>query len=84
MKQYKVIVNIELPSSFFVLIKQLTLRQGCSISYQRHHCRKGIWTFINGEGKIVLDDERRTVRCWNVIRIPQGNFIHSEQLLSRH
>ena len=70
--EYKVVDFIEFPDGFCALTKQLTLRSGCSISYQRHHCREEIWTFINGEGEVVIDNERRIVRRGDVIRIPQG------------
>ncbi len=70
--EYKVIDYIEFPDGNCALTKQLTVRPDCSISYQRHHCREEIWTFINGEGEIVLDGERKTVRRGDVIHIPQG------------
>ena len=72
--EYKVIDYIEFPDGFCALTKQLTLRSGCSISYQRHSCRKEIWTFINGEGEVVLDGERKSVKRGDVIHIPQGKF----------
>lgn len=70
--EYKVIDFIEFPDSFSALTKQLTLRPGCSISYQRHNCREEIWTFINGEGEIVLNGERRPVKRGDVVNIPKG------------
>lgn len=72
MGEYKVIDYVEFPDGFCALTKQLTLRPGCSISYQKHNCRKEIWTFINGEGEIVLDGERKPVKRGDVITIPQG------------
>ena len=53
--EYKVIDSVEFPDGFCALTKQLTLRPGCAISYQKHSCRDEIWTFIDGEGEIVLD-----------------------------
>lgn len=70
--EYKVIDFIEFPDGFSALTKQLTLRPGCSISYQRHNCREEIWTFINGEGEIVLNGERRPVKRGDVVNIPKG------------
>ncbi len=70
--EYKVIDYIEFPDGFCALTKQLTLRPGCSISYQKHNCRKEIWTFINGEGEIVLNGDRKPVRRGDVIHIPTG------------
>ena len=70
--EYKVIDNIEFPDGFCALTKQLKLRAGCSISYQRHTYRDEVWTFINGEGEIVLGGERKPVKRGDVINIPKG------------
>lgn len=72
--EYRVIGSVEFADGFCALTKQLTLRPGCSISYQRHNCRAEIWTFIDGEGEIVLDGERYTVRRGDVIDIPVGKM----------
>lgn len=69
--EYKVIDYNEFPDGFCALTKQLTLRPDCSISYQRHSCRDEIWTFINGEGEVVLDGERRPVKRGDVVNIPK-------------
>lgn len=70
--EYKVIDNIEFLDGFCALTKQLTLRAGCSISYQRHTYRDEVWTFIDGEGEIVLDRERKPVMRGDVVNIPKG------------
>lgn len=73
--EYKVIDYIEFLYGFCALTKQLTLRPDCSISYQRHSCREEIWTFINGEGEVDLDGERRPVKRGDVVDIPQGAML---------
>lgn len=70
--EYKVIDNIEFADGFCALTKQLKLHAGCSISYQRHRFRDEVWTFIDGEGEIVLDGERKPVRRGDVVNIPGG------------
>lgn len=70
--EYKVIDNIVFPDGYCALTKQLTLKPGKSISYQLHNDREEVWTFINGEGEIILDGERRQVMRGDVINIPQG------------
>ncbi|WP_285821676.1 MULTISPECIES: sugar phosphate nucleotidyltransferase [Bacteroidales] len=70
--EYRVVDYVEFPDGFCALTKQITLRPGCSISYQKHNCREEIWTFINGEGEIVLDGERILVKCGDVITISRG------------
>ena len=72
--EYKVIDFIEFPDGFCALTKQLTLRAGCSISYQKHTCRDEIWTFVNGEGEIVLNGERKPVKRGDVVNIPKGSL----------
>lgn len=70
--EYKVIDYVKFPDGNCALTKQLTLTPGKSISYQRHNCRAEIWTFINGEGEIVLDDERKPIKAGDVIIISRG------------
>ena len=69
---YKVIDSVEYEDGFCALTKQLTLRPGCSISYQVHACRDEVWTFINGEGEIVLNGARRKVSRGETVYIPKG------------
>ena len=69
---YKVVDYVEFPDNFHALTKQLTLNPGACISYQKHSCRDEVWTFIDGEGEIVLDGERKPVRRGDVINIPKG------------
>lgn len=72
--EYKVVDFVEFPDGFSALTKQLTLQPGCSISYHRHNCREEIWTFINGEGEIVLEGECRPVKRGDVVTIPKGKL----------
>lgn len=69
---YKVIDFVQYPDGFSALTKHLTLNPGASISYQEHSCRDEVWTFIDGEGEIVLDGVRRPVRRGETIYIPKG------------
>ena len=69
---YKVIDRVTYPDGFSALTKQLSVNPGCSLSYQRHSCRDEVWTFIDGEGEIMLNDERRPVRRGDTIFIPKG------------
>lgn len=66
---YKVIDNVEFKDGFCALTKQLTLNPGCSISYQRHTYRDEVWTFIDGEGEIVIDGNRRKVSRGDTVTI---------------
>ena len=70
--EYKVIDNVKFPDGSCALTKQLTLNPGRFISYQRHQYRDEIWTFIDGEGEIVLNGTRSLVKRGDVITIPKG------------
>lgn len=70
--EYKVIDSVEYPDGYCALTKRLTLQPGKNISYQRHNCRTEVWTFISGEGEIVLGGHRRPIKRGDVITIPQG------------
>lgn len=69
---YRVIDNIEFPDGHCALTKQLTLNPGSSISYQRHFYRDEVWTFIDGNGIILIDGKERAVKRGDVISIPKG------------
>lgn len=69
---YKVIDTVEYPDGYCALTKHLTLNPGASISYQVHACRDEVWTFIDGEGEIVLDGVRRKVGRGDTFHISKG------------
>lgn len=71
---YRVIDNVEFPDGYCALTKQLTLNPGCSISYQRHTFRDEVWTFIDGEGTVVIDGKERKVRRGDIVNIPKGQM----------
>ena len=70
---YHVIDHTSFEDGFETLTKRLTLRTGCSISYQRHLYRDETWTFINGEGIVILNDKRRKVKRGDTIHIRKGD-----------
>lgn len=70
--EYRVIDFVELPDGFSALTKRLKLNPGCSISYQEHSCRDEVWTFIDGEGEIILNGDRMKVERGMTIHIPKG------------
>ena len=70
--EYQVINYTEFGDGFCSLTKLLTLIAGKSISYQRHKFRDEVWTFIDGEGEIVLDGLRMHVKRGDTIHIHKG------------
>lgn len=70
--QYRVIDYSTSEDGFSSLTKRLTLNAGKSISYQLHKYRDEAWTFVEGEGELVLDGERRKVKAGDTVIIPKG------------
>jgi len=54
------------------LVKNLFLIAGKSISYQTHQFRSEVWIVTSGEGSFTLDDETKTVRTGDVLKINKG------------
>ena len=54
------------------LTKELVLKPGKNISYQRHSHRKEVWTFIQGEGLFLLNGEIKKVQAGDTVIIPVG------------
>ncbi len=69
---YRVIDHMEFADGHSALTKQLVLKAGGSISYQIHHHRDEVWTFVDGRGLLVLDGVVREVGRGDVIHILKG------------
>lgn len=67
--EYKVVDSVEYGDGHKALTKQLTIKAGKSISYQIHHHREEVWTFIDGEGLLLIDGEVRKVGQGDVVHI---------------
>ncbi len=52
------------------LTKSITLNPDKNISYQIHHHRSETWTFVQGEGIFVLDDQEQHVKAGDTVIIP--------------
>ena len=70
--KYQVIDSVKYPDGYCALTKRITLEPGRSISYQRHAHRSEVWTVIDGEGEVVLGEERRPVK--------RGDTVHIDKL----
>ncbi len=66
---YKVIDTLQFSDGYAALTKQLVLKAGGSISYQIHHHRDEVWTFVDGRGLLVLDGVVREVGRGDVVHI---------------
>ena len=54
------------------LVKELVIRPGEHISYQRHKCRTEVWTYTEGVGELLLDGEVKEVKRGDVTVINPG------------
>ncbi len=64
--------------NFFVIhemdnykIKRIEVDPGKRLSYQYHNSRSEVWVIINGEGKIVLNEEIINYKKGDSINIPK-------------
>ena len=54
------------------LTKHLFIKEGKSISYQKHNHRDEVWTIIDGDGLFTLDDVENNVKAGDVLTIKKG------------
>lgn len=70
--EYKVIDTLEFPDGHKALTKRLHIMAGKGISYQVHRHRDEVWTFVDGEGQLVLDGIVSAVRRGDTVVIKKG------------
>ena len=64
------------------LTKSITLKPGKNISYQIHHHRSEVWTFVEGEGIFVLDGKEQKVAAGDTVVIPVEHW-HAVKAVSQ-
>ncbi|MEG2533952.1 MAG: sugar phosphate nucleotidyltransferase, partial [Gordonibacter sp.] len=67
--EYRVIDSSVFPDGRKALTKELVVRQGRQLSYQRHMRRSEVWTIVSGEGEAVLDGEVRKLLPGSVVNV---------------
>lgn len=72
--EYRVLDSSAYPDGSRALTKELTVREGRQLSYQRHQHRSEVWTVVSGNGEVVLDGLVRQVRAGSVVDIPKGTL----------
>lgn len=70
--KYRVMGHEHFEDGHNALTKLLHINAGCNISYQYHNYREEIWTFVDGEGLLILDGERIEVSRGYVAHIKPG------------
>ncbi len=70
--EYRVLDYTQYEDKSKSLTKHLMIEQGKCISYQRHLHRDEIWTVVDGEGRLLIDGEVKTVKRGDVAYIVAG------------
>ena len=70
--EYKVLEYLTHEDGNNSLTKHLIIRPGCHISYQRHRHRSEIWTIVEGEGKLILEEKITSVQRGDTAHIKPG------------
>jgi len=78
---YRVVDSTVFPDGWRSLTKSITLRSGKNISYQIHEHRDEVWTFVDGKGLLMIDDEVQEVSRGCVAHISKGHK-HAVKALS--
>lgn len=67
--EYKVLESNNYDNGIKTLTKHLYIKKGKSISMQLHHHRDEIWTVVNGEGELTIDDKTEEIGYSDIISI---------------
>lgn len=78
---YRVLDDTRYADSSHSLTKSITLLPNKYISYQIHHFRSEVWTFVEGEGLFALNGEVRKVKAGDTVVIPREHY-HSIKALT--
>lgn len=70
--EYRVLDYTQYEDKTQSLTKHLMIEHGKSISYQCHLHRDEIWTIVDGEGKLLIDGQVKTVKRGDVAYIVAG------------
>lgn len=70
--KYTVMGHSEYSDGYKSLTKNLFILAGKNISYQLHNHRTEVWTFVDGEGFLVIDGNVTHVKRGDVAYIKQG------------
>jgi mannose-6-phosphate isomerase-like protein (cupin superfamily) len=54
-------------------VKQIVVKPGARLSYQKHARRSEHWFVVKGEGRVTLDDTEISVGAGSAVDIPVGS-----------
>ena len=67
--EYRVIDQTQTEDGINTLTKHITVNKGKSISLQKHFIRDEVWSIIDGEGEITVDDKIWIVKRGDTVKI---------------
>lgn len=82
--EYRVIDASVFPDGAKALTKELVVKEGGQLSYQRHQRRAEVWTVVSGRGEVVLDGLVQEVRAGSVVKIRAGQMHAARALEELH
>lgn len=54
-------------------VKKIVIKPGQAPSYQYHYKRSEVWTIVQGEGELKLDEKMSSVKTGDTITVPVGS-----------
>ncbi len=54
-------------------IKRIEVEPGNRLSYQYHKFRSEVWVIISGSGKVIIEDEEKSFKKGDIIKISKGS-----------
>ena len=54
-------------------IKRIEVEPGNRLSYQYHKFRSEVWVIISGTGKVIIEDEEKSFKKGDIIKISKGS-----------
>ncbi|MEH7306892.1 sugar phosphate nucleotidyltransferase [Neobacillus drentensis] len=69
---YRVLDHTKYEDQTEVLTKRINISAGKNLSYQYHNHRREVWTIVNGEGVLLINNEFKVIRPGDVVEIPMG------------
>lgn len=79
---YKVINKTELKDGFTSITRLVTLKPNCPLSSYSQISHDKVWTFIDGEGEIILDGEYIKVKRGDTIKISKSQLYEIRSISS--
>lgn len=82
--EYRVIDASVFSDGAKALTKELIVKEGRQLSYQRHQHRAEIWTVVSGYGEVVIDGLAQEVRAGSVVQIRAGQMHAARAMKELH